>query len=451
MLINSNELSKALDRVSALASLDKEAPGILFDITDEAIGIYYHSSQKAIRNIIHATIEDPSEVRKVVFEYKRLTDIISYCKSSGDIKVDDIKFEFKTNPNGSGTAVITADKKMVYADNPDEPEVVSVYKQELSWWDINNIDNRKKILARDCCPNMYDTNDATEWEVSELRRVFSEITAGDNKVVYMSPRYQGAFAVNTNSTILVKTSTEVQSVMHIPSASAKALITAFSGLPDDATLFSNIILDANDALQACIFFTANCEISVYFAAAARVKSHLTSMSRHAELKYATHQVTITTSVFKDALKAAVNLNSQPKGIIKFVEEDGLVSAILTASNSGSSVSNEYTVMCTQYRTSISEAEMEERDNLLAMSLDLKMFLDIINTCKAEFIGFDIDCSESGSFLRIGFIDSEKSRDATAIRKELIGIAPDESLSTSDVMAIRDQYIDTCYYIAVQTA
>lgn len=458
MFINSDELNKAVDHISLVASMDKAQPGILFDIMDDSIEVYYNTQQKAIKKTISAVVEPDETHGKVIFDYKRFIDTISTCKSSGDIKVGDIELTLATNANmtsagGSGIATLRVVKTMEMATGPDtvEDKVVSTTSHELSWWLPNDLSTKQKILTQPACDDMFKEVDAESWDKDELCKSFADVSTGDAKVVYVTSKYEGMFAANTNSLVYVKTKTAPGRVMQLQTSCVKALIGIFNSIDSDEVMV-NTINGADGKLFACLFFTPDHKTSVYLAATTLISAQVSGLARYHEISYTSYQASMVNSVVKDILKSAVSLSASTKGTIKFAPaEDGGVDAVIVAENTGASVSNTYNIRCTAFN---SGTPIDEHETLIfSLSTDLKLLLDIVNSNKLGYVGFDIFKDEKRAYLRVGFFSQEDSYEVTKAMieakkqvQESNGIEGPIVLDESDKMDIRDDYISTCYYI-----
>ena len=452
MFIDAKELNAALGRVGAIASLDKTQPGILFDIQEDSVSIYYNSQGKAIINTIPAVVDAEEIHGKVVFDYKKLIDTISYCKGSGRIQVDNIEFQLTRHTEQSGTAKVNVIKYMVMAertetgDVEDVRSVVSTNTYDISWWDANNLPIKQKILNNPACDNMFNEADSSIWDTSALASVLSDTCTGDSKVVYMSPKYNGCFAINTNSTVYVRAQNVVNKIIQLQTSAAKAIISVLNSLETD-TVHLNTINSDDGKLFACIIFTEDGKLSVYMGAAAMSQPHLISMGRYTGFGYKTYQANILTDVLKDTLKSAVNLNAAPNGVISFVKDTdtGEVNAIVTASDTGASVNNTYRMKCKTFNTLL--ADPENTDEIFHLNIDLKLVHDIVNTNKFDYTGLDIEAEGDKVFLRISFLDLEAAKSAREVYKKDHNI--DGALSMADKLELRSEYVATCYYVTVK--
>lgn len=447
MFINSKDISGALSRIAAIASLDKQQPGILFDIKDDCVDVYYNSVQKAIINTIPAVVSDEDIKGKVVFDYKKLTETINYCIGSGKIIVDNIEFKLSKNPDGTGTATIYVIKKMEMDNGQGENEsiVVSTNSYDLSWWDAEHLSLKQKILNNPACDNMFNDDNSFIWDSSEICRVLTDTCTGDAKVVYMSPKYNGAFAVNTNSNVYVRAKSNVDRVIQLQSSAVKAIVSVLSGYDADE-VHINTINSADGNLFACLFFTSDNKLSIYMGAAALSKPNLVTMARYTGYDYKSYQANIYTDAIKDTLKSAVNLNASPDGTITFVRnEEGTIDAVITAVDTGKSTSNTYRIKCRTFNTLKELPEIDE--TILKVNVDLRLLSDIISNNRSSVTGLDITDTDNGIFLRISFLDLEKATEAREVYKKEHEI--DGKLSIEDKLNLRDDYISTCYYVTVK--
>lgn len=463
MFINSAGLNKELSRITSLAKMDKKVPGILFDIKpkDDKVEIYYQSSGKAIKTSVEAYFTDDEKQSekaisgKIIFDYKRLTDIISYCQSSGNIKVDNVEMTFTENLTGPGTCVITAVKKVdIVRGDETESRVAANYVQELSWWKVENATVQQKILSRDCCEDMFNDIGAASIDCDELCRMFKDCLAGDAKQVYLAPKFNGAFACNTNSTVftpyLAGGDNKIGKAMSVTSNLAKAIVEVFSGEPGD--LYVNDFRDEAGKTTAFIVFNEAKTISIYVSAAPVNPANVSTLDKYHQMMYGTHQITVMTEVLNDVLKASMNLGSGESVDLKFnrdSEDPTRVKGLVLATNTGTSVNNSYELVCEQYRT-LNEISAEEAANnleVVKMNANVKNIFDIVNKHKGQYMALDFQTIENSTFMRIGFLDNEVGEEA--VKNYLTEYEKSaEDITVEDFINLRPKTFVACYYVAV---
>lgn len=404
MFIKADELSKAISRVSTLASLDKNPPGILFNIQDNKIDIYYFFLNKAIINTVSASVA-PEEIHgKVVFDYEKLVNVIGYCKSSGNIKVGNLELNLTTNPDGSGTAKMIVVKKV---NRGETDEVIASNTYDLAWTPIEKVSIKQKSLSIMACEDMFNEVGADIWNIKEFTGTLSKAVNGNAKVVYLSQKFGGAFAVNDNSTVFIRTEAQVNKSIQFNSNEVKAINSILDSLGIETININTIINDAGK-IFAYIFFTEDKTFSMYISAASSVQSHLNSIMHYVGTKYNTYNFNILTEVLVDTLKAVSNLNASLDGILTFkMDETGKIRATITAEDTNASVKNTYNIVCDGFN---SLQQVNPGDNIISMKLNVKLLLDILNANRETYTAFDIYVNPVDNsnrlILRIGFIDDD---------------------------------------------
>lgn len=457
MFIKASDLNGAIDYISSVASLDKNNPGILFDIKDGEVTLFYSSGERAIQHTIPAGVDADEYHGKAIFEYQRLVDTLATSRTSGSIKVDDIEFKLSTNPDGSGKAVITIVKMVELAgeSGDSEPRIVSVNTHDLGWWNPENVTMRAKVLLNPICEDLFDENNAEVWDASEFLTMLSDVNYGDSKIAYVNAAIHGAFESNTASLVHVKSQTEHQQNLSLNTNIIPALSTIFKQT-ETGNIVVNILYDDNNKPFAYIMFTEDHKTSVYMKAGAIVKLHGSRMSTYKQMKYTDYQASILTEVIKDGLKSAVSINASAKGVIKFVRtEDGTVDMVVSAENSGASINNTYNLRCTSFNST--REDDENSDSIFEFSVTLKNLYDEINHNRFGYTALDFEVGPDGrKYLRIGFFDLEdaheyKTKFMETKAKEAQESGSDEPAvyTKGDKMEARNFYMRTFVYIMTE--
>lgn len=459
MFISASELTDAMGRISTIAALDKNQPGIMMNIKDTEIDLYYNTQEKAIINTIPAVISEDDYKGKVVFDFNKFNEIISYCKPSGKIGVKDIELVFRKNIKAPGTAFINVAKTMDFSTEGDEVEtrVVANNQYELGWWASDELNVKQKILNNPVCANMFDEVNAESWDTEDLCNIFDKVCFGDTKTVYMSPRYCGMFSKTSSSeAVLVKSDREISKIVALNTSFVKALNSVIKSF-GSKEVYMNTIDSPDGKLFACIFFDADHKFSVYLCAAKLVNPDLSTMSRYAKIEYNTYQINLITEVFADVIKSAAAINSGSDCTISFETDptDGGVVAVVSANNTGSSVNNVYRVKCTSFNTLNTLGDGER--TWFNITVNAKTLLNVINSNKNNFTGIDIGYENKIPFVRIGSIDTQKAIEAKKVYMENkskqaaeSGAETDIKYTMEDKLLIRNEYIVVSHYIPVKT-
>ena len=449
MFISAENIIKAMSFISSIASMDKNQPGIAFDIGDDSIVVNYSSNDKAIVYTIPADIEDSDIKGKVIFDYQRMIDTMNTAKPSGIIKTNDIEIKLSTRADGSGIA----DIKIVKAiETPNEDSdtntsrIVSVNNHQLGWWNESNATIKQKVLTKPICDNMFNEDQAETWDREDFINTLNSVNYGDAKVVYMYPSIHGAFESNTNSLVYAKSNHYPEKMLILNTAIIPALSTVFN---ESEEIMVNTI-ENNGSTYAFIFFTPDHKASIYSKAGNKSQTHNARMKQFGGMKYQDIQASFITDVIKDILKSAVSINTAANAEIKFIRTEDEVDMVITAENSGASVNNSYNIKCTAFNTKM--ADDENSDKIMSFTVNLKQFYDEVSKNKENYTALDFFVGPDRTFVRIGFFDIE---DANKVRvrkleeKKNESENPDEvtnKLTQDDKMEMRDEYIKTFIYI-----
>lgn len=446
MFISAEHIIKAMSFVGSLASLDKNQPGIAFDIGNDSIVVNYNTNDKAIVYTIPASIGEDDIKGKVIFDYQRLIDTLNAAKPSGMIKTNDIEIKLSNKPDGSGIANIRIVKVIDNSSDGEETtsRVVSANNHQLSWWSENNATIKQKVLTKPICENLFDEENAETWDKDDLLGTLNSVNNGDAKVVYMYPSIGGAFESNTNSLVYAKSKHSPEKQIVLNTAIIPSLSTIFSDT--DEIMVNN--LDNNGSAYAYIFFTPDHKISVYTKAGNKSQTHNARMKQLGKIEYRDAQASFITDVIKDILKSAVSINTAANAEITFVKSEDGVDMVITAENSGASVNNSYNIKCTSFNTKLDVDE--NSDKIMSFSVNLKQFYDEVSKNKENYTALDFFVGPDRTFMRVGFFDIEE---ANSVKNKLIekkraeqGDTEAIRLSSDDKMIMRDDYIKTFIYI-----
>jgi hypothetical protein len=437
MFIKSQDLIKAISKISYIASLDKKQPGILLDVHNDTVDVYYNSNYKAVITTIPAVVEEGEYHGKAIFDYGKLTSVTDVCKGSGEIRVDDVEIVLNVNPDGSGIADFNVTQLITIAsDDESFDRVVGSNTYKLSWWSEEKATTKQRALLQS----------ADSWSAEKLSNMLKTVTDSDARVVYVSSHYQGAFSVNTHSAVLSNTDNVFNKSFQIPSSSAKA-ITSILGAIESDDIFVGVIDDAEGNPFAILVFDSDKTTSVYMSICEKSGAHLRSIQRCHEFGYDDYQFVIRTSVLQSSLKAAIGVEGGVNCKLEFVQDEDGIECIITAVNTGSSTDNTYRITCDGFNSGI--ADEFDDGPIIVLNANLKIISDIVSKNKNAFTGFDIQSGENNkSYIRIGFLDLAKAGAARAAYMESKGI---EEMTTADKLAIRKDYIDGCYYMTLDNA
>lgn len=458
MYIESAVLANSISKIVAIASIDKSNPGILFDISDDGVEVYYNSGQKGCLDIIdnsHVEFEDNDIRGKVVFDYKKLVDILDSCSASKDLKVNNVRFQFTSNPN---VCTISADKYMtmvVASDDETEETVdrkVSSYSMDIAWFTTEQLTTKQKILTTKLCDDMFNDDNSTVFDVATLKSILSEMTSGDAQIIYMTRKFNGFFASNTNHVVTIPYENDVNNDMVVPSASLKALVSALSYFSTEDIYVSSVIDEKTNNLVACLFFNESKTSSIYLTACKVSNTNLTRVKRFLDFEYNSHKVTMMTSVFANILQTVAKNSSVDAITIDFIkrhteDEEDAISAEIKVSNTLTSSKNRYTFDVLSYWPSENLDDVES-DKIFGVTISLKVLDEIIKKCKTSIISIEIGIMDDVTLLKIGFLDLGMFSDKLDSYMADRGMAP-EDLTETDKANVRSMCITTSYYLSLK--
>lgn len=122
MLVNIQQMTQAMGKVSSLAENDSNAPGVLLKLRQGEMEVCYSNGRQAVTERIDVVQQDGDLFGEIVMPYQRLAAIMSILQPSGRISTSDITMRTETPDKMDGVMEIDATKFLVMYRTDGEVE-----------------------------------------------------------------------------------------------------------------------------------------------------------------------------------------------------------------------------------------------------------------------------------------------------------------------------------------
>lgn len=512
MFVSSKDLTRAMKQISAVANMDKKKPGILFDIRDNELEIYYATRLSAISVTIDAVVGKDEFHGKAIFDYNQLADLSEAFVASGRIVLRSIEINFTINPDGRGTAHFIVNKQMktIGADGEEVYTTMSLNTYDAGFTTEDKATMLSKILTTRPCEDMFLEAGAYSLSVAEFNSLVRRASTGDARVIYMLPSHNGVFAMNTNNLLYTRSEESIEQAANMSTVSMKAISSALSYIDKSyllediedinekvSSVASNIKTDTEldvfgsqgteesdmtnnlaDALEAVKsatndssnvvdedvsinFNTLNADNGKAIAYLIYTDDKRFGVYMAAVDKVAAHGAEISRYLAPkyDTFNFTVNTDILVDTLKSVVNMQASDEAEIEFYKEGTSINAKINVVDTgksinnNYNIVCSSFNTRNEvadGTIVKVKFNKKQILSIVKNNKNDYTAFDIFVTESGKMLvRVGFINNNLAAEVSTKYAEENGIQPNE-LSVDDKLTIRGNYLETCYYMATKS-
>ena len=248
---------------------------------------------------------------------------------------------------------------------------------------------------------------------------------------------------------------QFNNAFQIPSANAKALMNVLNSIKDYDVKVK--VINSDDGKPfGIIAFTEGSEkdgegrTSVYMSICDKSGPHLKGIQRFHGFDYKNYQVTLRTNMLMSCIKSAISVDKASATYrMDFIKntDDDTVECVISATNTGSSTDNTYKMTCDGFNAGAEDAPSDGK--LFSLNVPIEILSSIVSKNKNPFTGFDVQSGETDkSYVRIGFLDLDAAAQAKAAYMAEHEV---EVMSVMDKMEIRNDYINTCYYMTMENA
>lgn len=488
MILQVKDITGALNKISEIVKGDKNVPGVMLNITDNLVDVCYNDGHKAFIEKINALTDDTDFKGKIVLPFENFVRAIANCQPSGSIKVNDIAISFLPN----NMMKIKAERYIESSDGENSTtSKVGTKTMDIQYIDVANTQDQKaRLLDRMNYETIFEIDgNADTWDKNTLISIFNTVSAEKGRSVYMSPKVQKIYVVNTAYTCAVPaplkevTQEDKDALMGelaetgeqaLFEEKAAKLAHIMTGSACIATNISSIVAsvlnktsvkdeEADDSVvylhnkdgYICICNHDN-SVGLYFEQAKPSKVHIGSFERYAGFDYTKYNITVLREVLVDCIKSAVNSSKNEKTSFTFrTTEDGNRAIVIVAQNSGASVSDTYDVVIDKLECAGGNDDLDSK----VITISLKSFAEMLGQLKSDFIAIDISEDVSGQIcMRLAEVDIEKielewKNARTALGLPLVQAAdqPMPPTPIDTVMGYRAKTLNTCQYSLVTVA
>lgn len=436
MRVNIKEFTSALAKVSAFASGEKNVPGVLLDIEENSVKVCYSDGRKSVIEKLEAITCEDDKLEKIVLNYQRLVDIIGACQPSGKIFTEELEFIF----DEKNTLIIRVEKKIAEQESADSDVVYrtcSVFDQAINWVPAGN-DLKVAILSRMNYDSIFKSENPDQWETAVFRSILDKTSTEKGRIVYVSPKNSSAFVSNMAYLSCIPIEDGYGHPMVFNTAVSKSIYDIVGKLSD----YDKVTVHVIDRRYCCIHTEDN-KVGIWVEMADATQMHITTLSRYQSKGYRNYQLTFIKEVLKNVVNSAMSADKSDKTVLKFGDsklEEGSKELKIASSNAGASVSNDYSVICTECLDPTSNIDK------LELPISLKVLSDMLNKCDGDYVAIDVDIDEANTkCLRVADVDLSARHEADVEARDRLSIGVDEATPVEEKLAYRTKTLGVKHY------
>lgn len=471
MKIDISAITGVVNKINEVVSGERVVPGIILNICDNELSVYCTVSKKSFVERVECETEEGDVKGKVFITYEQFERAISNCQPSGAIVVREISINFVSSNMLKVSAV---QELLVESDGVSEYRSMAKKEMDINYMLVDGSkDQRVVLLNRTNYEAMFESETAPDtWDRTELMNMFNSMSFEKGKVVYMSPKTQKAFVVNTAFTCAVPISSNEEAIdavfgamptpvanddnsgnvedvsdtsrrltyqIIITAANAKCIASVLSKMKDDTVK----MFKKSDFL---FVYNENETVAISFDTAKGSSVHTNNFNTFSSLPYSKYQITFVREFLADSIKSALNSSKSEKIELTFKKSETNISGycmVINSSNSGSNINDTYSV---ELDSVVDTNGTLEGDKI---TMSLKIFSDMLSQLKSTMVAFDIAEIQSGQMcLRLAELNDDKVYREWKIARHNLGIGEDEPTPVEVKIGYRDKTLDTCQYCMI---
>ena len=401
MIINFKSISDTMSMINDIVGSNKNSLMVMFDTAGDNLVINFTDGNSDFTKKLDVVYEETDVREPVAFDLRRLKSLIDACSpTSNKIIVDKIKFDFENDR----VCVVKAEKKiMVQVNGVDESKVASVTQQAINYEKLADNKGMKAALIKRpnykglLFDNIEDEPEFNEWDVDTLKKILSRLTEEQGKTVYIAPRSECGFVINTSSTVVIPLKNKISLRIVVTTAIAKMIISLISKMGTDTIKVFEI---GNNILSFC---DTDCNCAFSIKTLKPDANHLQNLTACVDRAFDTHLINFHKDILYSCVHGAAMASDSDKIEIAFSAEEEFKMK-MQALNTVKSVDNKY---------DLSAAFVLDADATKNLKLNaaIGMIDKILNSAETEYVTFDISVGNSGDrMIRIGEIDLNKRKE-----------------------------------------
>ena len=448
MIFKLKTLASAIGRVTDVASNDKTKPGVLFDIKDDSVQIYYSNANSIGFQIAEMLKVGPADsdadvvleegdIRgRIVFNYDVLTRTIDACKPTGKIITKQVRFEFKEN----NIVEVHADRILAYTVGDETVyKTVSNVSQAMSWVksdasmrtaalergkpglmyhvDDESYDNYKNelissgmteddiddtmlpILDRD----WFDTRD--EWDTKELKELMAKLAVENGKLAYLASKTRKGFQQTSDYVVDIPVN-NVDGAgepmrFNISFTQSTAVISSVSSILGKLEEAYPIIYVHKVEPDTIVFTTDDNAVAFSFKNAKQDRSDIVKVTNCTIMDFTRLMLNFNKEALLSCFESAGKTNDKVAPQFSLVKSEDATMLNMSVKNTGSSASNVY--------NSVAEyaVDVDGLVGSITFSASLDLFKNAVKRITDDYVAIDACQSSDGIMLRVAGIDLNK--------------------------------------------
>lgn len=395
--IKIDDLTKAIQKIKSLTDDIKNIPGVMFDIDSDTLKVCYSDGKCSLIEKIDILSRDTDIKEKIVLPYKKLTETLDMCQSSGNIKTNEMSISFTENKSLEIEAIKYLD--VWYQDESGETvtqqKVVSKFTTELQY---NYIEDSIKfgILSRMDYESIFKdsnggTDDFDDWDKTRLKNILNMVSSEKSRTVYVSSKMKAVTVTNLAMVVYEPIENEIYHGFAISTKMAKSLADILSKIQSDTVRITTV-----DKYTSLTDLDGN--FGIWFEMVPGNKTDIATLQQYMMKQYNDLQLVFSKSALVNVLDGALSNSKDEKNTLEFdITDDG--SLLKIVSNNASS-RDTFNVMVEGKTSDIGNLDVLKETKI---PISLRVLNDMVKQCTSEYveIDIDIDTERASKFIRVG--------------------------------------------------
>lgn len=452
MIINVKDITGAVKKISNITSGDKQVPGVLLRLNEEALlDVCYSDGRKSFIETLNVTIEDTDKIGSIAVDFSQFKRAIDNCQPSGNIHVSDVAIKYNET-----TITVSVDQIFEITDeegNVIESRVIANKHMDVAWTEPGS-NMKTAILTRMDYDSIFECDTVDdEFDKDEFINALNVTSTEKGRHIYMATKSHTLFVVNQSHVTSVPiskreelTTEELDEIrgelsespegfseeayekaiasrvnrMHysvvMDQGTAKSIIGTFSDVKADKIYlhtkdkFCSIYVDTTDDTTGGVVE----HVGFWFGLAVASKAHLGSVERYNSLGYKSYQTKFMQEFLADSIKSALAVSDKTNKVAFTFDTDqnGLIQLKINAGSTLKSVADTYNVE--------TDDCVDPTNDLVGktFNVSLEVFNAMLSQLKTPFVALDFNCADGNTCIRLAEINNDaESKEYTAAREK----------------------------------